>query len=321
MPHPKTSTDPTFTANQTPHLITRPVVKKTPPEPPPTPNFKPLDIDNHNPTYLVEDRFRDDPLALFSLFFTDEILEALSTNSNAHATRKRLQETSENPTPWHETTPDEIRAFLACHIYFGLHKEASISSYWTLKYSKPTHQIIHNHISRTRYKQIERYFHISPPCDQYQEVFEKLEPLNSHILDVCKALYTPGTHVAVDEAMTKWTGRSKHTIELPDKPIPKGYKIWVLAYKGYAYHWLFHTKYKRQGPLLLDLKYTKPPYNLSKTEAIIITLLRTLALNGQYRQPLHVRASRCYPPRTRLRSSWNCPRRQYKRVRSCSRRS
>ena len=255
MPHPKHSNDPTFVANQTPHLRTRTQPKKKVPEPWEVPCYDPMKIRFHEAEYHVNEAIRDDPLALFILFFTDDIFSTLCSSTNANAVKKRAIELSEHSRPWYDSTPKELRAFVACHLYFGLHPEASIDIYWSQKYRNPGHIIIKDHLSLIRYEQLERYFHISPLCEVYQEVFEKLEPLNQHLLDVSKELYTPGTHVAIDEAMAKYTGRSKHTIELPNKPIPEGYKIWVLAHQGYCSHWLFHTKWKQQGPLLLDVKF------------------------------------------------------------------
>ena len=40
-------------------------------------------------------------------------------------------------------------------------------------------------------------------------------------MQLCK----PGSHIAVDETMVKFTGPSKDTINMPSKPIPIGYKI------------------------------------------------------------------------------------------------
>jgi hypothetical protein len=42
--------------------------------------------------------------------------------------------------------------------------------------------------------------------------------------------------------MAGYTGRAKETVNLPSKPTPKGYKIWVLALQhGYVYPWRWHS--------------------------------------------------------------------------------
>ncbi len=43
------------------------------------------------------------------------------------------------------------------------------------------------------------------------------------------SVYTPGTELAVDEAMIKFQGRSSLKQYMPMKPIKRGIKVWVLA--------------------------------------------------------------------------------------------
>ena len=52
--------------------------------------------------------------------------------------------------------------------------------------------------------------------------------------------------------MVKFTGPSKETIKMPNKPIPIGYKIWVMANNRYFLQWNFHAK--GEGPVGLNTK-------------------------------------------------------------------
>ena len=57
------------------------VAKKPPPEPWELPNFEPLhidDFDNHSTPNLPPTLDRGDPFAIFSQFFTDEIIDKLA---------------------------------------------------------------------------------------------------------------------------------------------------------------------------------------------------------------------------------------------------
>jgi hypothetical protein len=81
----------------------------------------------------------------------------------------------------------------------------------------------------------------APLDNKYGGFYAKLEPLASHIRNVCKRVYTPGTHITIDEAMCPFRGRSRHTTKLKNKPIKEGYKIWVLAEHGYVWSWLWHS--------------------------------------------------------------------------------
>ena len=52
-------------------------------------------------------------------------------------------------------------------------------------------------------------------------------------------------------------GRAPEIVNIPTKPIPKGFKIWVLANKGYILNWLWHVKGDKVGPVNLDKTFTK----------------------------------------------------------------
>ena len=45
----------------------------------------------------------------------------------------------------------------------------------------------------------------------------------------CKELYKPHREVAVDEGMNKFQGRSSLKQYMPQKPIKRGIKVWVLG--------------------------------------------------------------------------------------------
>jgi hypothetical protein len=63
-------------------------------------------------------------------------------------------------------------------------------------------------------------------------------------------------------------GRTKETVNLPSKPIPKGFKIWVLANQGYVLDRLYHTKSDDGGPGDLDDFWTDDK-GFSKTQAVV----------------------------------------------------
>jgi hypothetical protein len=46
--------------------------------------------------------------------------------------------------------------------------------------------------------------------------------------------------------MMPYRGRTVHKTKMKNKPIPEGYKIWVLADNGYVSDWLWHSQ--REGP-------------------------------------------------------------------------
>ncbi|KAF6781709.1 hypothetical protein CMUS01_16761, partial [Colletotrichum musicola] len=78
------------------------------------------------------------------------------------------------------------------------------------------------------------------------KVYRQVNEWSAHIQATGDSFYTPGSGLTVDEAMVRFTGRSVETTTVPNKPIPVGFKVWVLAQKGYCLRWLWHVH--GQGP-------------------------------------------------------------------------
>jgi hypothetical protein len=49
--------------------------------------------------------------------------------------------------------------------------------------------------------------------------------------------------------MVRYLGRSLETITVPNKPIPKGYKVWVIADRGFFLRWIWHKPGEQNGPV------------------------------------------------------------------------
>ena len=73
----------------------------------------------------------------------------------------------------------------------------------------------------------------------------------------------------MDEIMVSFSSRSFHTLRIPSKPIPIGYKVISLCSMGYTIDWMLtsHTE------SFAELK--KPP-DLSQKSSIVIQLCRSL---------------------------------------------
>ena len=93
-----------------------------------------------------------------------------------------------------------------------------------------------------RFEQIKWYFHISPPTNNPQPWYIKLSPLFEHLWRLFKQFYIPSQNVSVDEMMVLCTGRSLHTVRMPNKPVGEGYKIFALYDHGYTWDFLFTSR-------------------------------------------------------------------------------
>jgi len=128
------------------------------------------------------------------------------------------------------------------------------------------------------------------------KVYRQVNGWSEYIQRVCTELYIPGSCLTVDECMVRFTGRSVDTTTLPTKPIPTGYKVWVLAQDGYFLRWLWHTHNKgavgiapsarampQPGKGILPVTEVIPitSLRLNPTQGVVVTLLNLLQ-NGIY---------------------------------------
>ena len=141
----------------------------------------------------------------------------------------------------------------------------------------PIHKQVFKHISLIRWQQIDRYFHISKPHSpghKQERPFVKLEPLSDDLRHAFKKYWKPGTHLAVDKTIQRFMGRSKEIVNIPTKPTPEGFKIWVLANEGYVLDQIYYAKgiNKTEGPQDL-CSYWIVDLGFNQTQAVILDLV------------------------------------------------
>ena len=96
-----------------------------------------------------------------------------------------------------------------------------------------------------------------------------------------KKYWKTETHLAVDETIQRFMGRAKEIVNIPTKPEPEGFKIWVLANCGYVLDWLYHCKGVDKGPVDLNNFFTKK-LGFSKTQAVVLNLLSQHGINDDF---------------------------------------
>ena len=274
------------TSNDLDHVKKDPKPSRTPkgrpPKPWPLPKYKPVKIKQpwtNGHSQLPSTITPDDPYAIFNLFFTDQTIETLVRHTNEYAFLNPGPETSESRT-WFPTTVKEFRAYLGVSIWMGLHIESSIPEFWNIDPIKgPIHEQVLKHISVKRWQQIDRFFHISKPhlgqqLGQQETPFVKLEPLSDTLRQAFKKYWKTGTHLAVDETIQRFMGRAKEIVNIPSKPTPEGFKIWVLANQGYVLDWVYHAKGQNKGEGPQDIcDYWTKWLGFNQTQAVVLDLL------------------------------------------------
>jgi hypothetical protein len=105
--------------------------------------------------------------------------------------------------------------------------------------------------------------------------------LLEHLQSCAQGFRTVGSHVSVDEAMIQNTGRSAHKYFMRHKPIPEGYKFFVLAEGGYVFNFYPETPVPK-ARLPLEPRPFQRQYTFSRTSEIVIHLLRSLPFSQHY---------------------------------------
>ncbi|CZR52909.1 uncharacterized protein PAC_02786 [Phialocephala subalpina] len=184
---------------------------------------------------------------IFRLFIPTEIICQIVNNTN----EKVAQEDMEDLAPysrlkrWKPVTCEDIYVYIGIRIYMGLNIQSDMREYWATGQNKP-HYNLSDVMAKDRFLAIHTRMRVADPDPnaEFGAVFDRLEPLNAHIRETSLKLWTPGRDVAIDEGMSPFEGRSYDTLVIKGKPIEEGYKIWILAQKGYFLTWCFHRKGK-----------------------------------------------------------------------------
>ncbi|RKK21506.1 hypothetical protein BFJ67_g17243 [Fusarium oxysporum f. sp. cepae] len=90
------------------------------------------------------------------------------------------------------------------------------------------------------------------------KAFQAAEPWSDLIQKVSAQLYIPGNNITVDECMVPFTGRSKDTTLVKNKPTPVGFKVWVIAQNGLFIRWMWHVKASPYTAIIVELPKKKP---------------------------------------------------------------
>ena len=130
--------------------------------------------------------------------------------------------------------------FFCFSILMGINHLPLVDDYWS-KDPRLHYVPIADRIPRWHFREISRYLHfvdndhLAQRGDPAHDRLEKVRPLIDHLSSKFGTLYELSKNVAVDEAMIKFQGRSSLKQYMPQKPIKRGIKVWVLgdSYNGY----------------------------------------------------------------------------------------
>jgi hypothetical protein len=180
-------------------------------------------------------------LHLLQLFLTTALMESWAQLTNAAA-----------GAAWQPTDSYELLAFIGVHIYMGIDSLPQRRMYWQADTRHPTVAAV---LSRDRFESITRYLRVSPseaaaaPRNPFSFVRAFIASLNHSF----PRHWNPGRHLALDESMVSFRGRSDIKQFVPGKPHPHGYKIWVLANENYMLQFQLYEGKAASGPSIHDM--------------------------------------------------------------------
>ena len=187
----------------------------------------------------------DDPLQIFQLFFTDEMLEGIVDASNKYAETTMPAEKWANFALY---TSADLKPYLGFQILMSINRLPSLGDYWSMN-PNLQYRPVADRISQDRFRELQHFLHfvdnskVVPRGESGHDRLGKVRPLLTYITEKCKQLYSPKKEVTVDKAMIKFQGRSSMKQYLPMKPTKRGIKVWVLAdaHTGYFSNFSVYT--------------------------------------------------------------------------------
>jgi hypothetical protein len=257
--------------------------KQPPPKPDPVPNFQPFvsDKQQHGKPNIPPTLDLESPIDIFDHLLDQEVIDVMVKHTNMHV-RSTAKPVPAN-TPWVDVTKADLYAFIGILCYDAVEQSSDWRNYWNTDPRMALHPAIVNSMSQDRFRAIQRWFCIANPTASNNDrlPFEALEPLNSHLLEIFKRVWTPGANVAVDETVYRFEGRASWTVTIPSKPYPIGAKIWITADGRFVLHWIWHVKgdLKSDGLYQLDPKWAAKGF--SKTACVVFQSMDSLPEGGR----------------------------------------
>ena len=175
----------------------------------------------------------DDELSHFKQFVTDQMLEAVASETNRYSVEKTGQSIN--------TSAKELQQVLGMYLLMGLTQMPSVRAFWeTETYYAPVADIM----SRNRFEKLVSVLHFQDNDaseDIKRDKAWKVRPWLDALREQC--LQTPPEEChAIDEMMVAFKGRSYMKVYMPSKPKKWGFKMWGRAgASGFLYDFDLHT--------------------------------------------------------------------------------
>ncbi|XP_041473820.1 piggyBac transposable element-derived protein 4-like [Lytechinus variegatus] len=201
---------------------------------------------------LLFDHTDYEPVDYFSQFFPDEVFELMATQTNLYAKqtigRLGVLQQHSRLNKWTDTTPAELKAFIALQMAMGLVTKSATDQYWEENWllGTPGFSTV---MCRNRYQLLNSMLHLVDnelriPRGQpgYDPLF-KVQPVIDLVRPTYQQSFSPGRELAVDESLAPFKGRLSFRQFMPMKPKKFGVKFWVItdSSNGFCLDWSVYT--------------------------------------------------------------------------------
>ena len=211
-------------------------------------------------------------LGYLHCYIDPTLIDHFVTNTNLYAAARQA-------AAWVDTTTEKMWRYLAVRIHQGIVVLPELHHYWQHRYRD---EYIAQLMTRNRFMDLHRYFHIEPPVDRgvLQTVVEKTATFYHQCQRLFHQYYVPGRDFAVDETMIRFRGRSSWitVTVIKNKPVPVGYKLFTVASEGYL---LGFRIYRGKGD------YDSPQSVLHHVVVDLVPTVGRTQPTAVLRQPLH----------------------------------
>ncbi|XP_064643576.1 piggyBac transposable element-derived protein 4-like [Lineus longissimus] len=197
-----------------------------------------------NPGLKVNIDDPEDPLEFFELFFNDELIDLIVTQTNLFAQQfmndkglglKRRSRAKQ----WEDTTGDEMRVYLGLYTTPWRRRRAEYQQYFSKRASLDT-PFFRDVMDYDRFVLLNKFLHFADntkagdddtiPCKLY-----KLWPILQHLKRRFSEVYQPERDVAIDESLMLWKGRLGWEQYIPSKRARFGIKSFEICKSSSAY--------------------------------------------------------------------------------------
>ncbi|CAK9820102.1 PiggyBac transposable element-derived protein 4 [Anthophora quadrimaculata] len=149
---------------------------------------------------LIKETDCDDPVALYKLFFTDEILEIIVEETNRYAVQcivNAAYGSRQHQQAWNPVTKSELNIFFGILLIMGVVQVPEIRLYWSKK-AMYANARIKKAMKRDRFLAIWKYLHFSDNATaRTEDRLHKLRNVVDKIIRTLKGAVKPGKNIVL----------------------------------------------------------------------------------------------------------------------------